>query len=172
VLAHWENFYLITGGAAGALIGLMFVVVSLTSHIELERALRGATIYMSPTILNFTVVLVLSAVATAPLAPPLLAAALVAAAITGFVAAARTALLLRPGLAHVTAHWTDFWWYGMGPLAAYVGLGAVGAAVLSGSLCAANLFAIDVVAVLLVTIRNAWDLILWVTPRAKPPAEP
>ena len=30
----WDNFYLVTGGAAGALIGLMFVVATL----EIGRA--------------------------------------------------------------------------------------------------------------------------------------
>lgn len=172
MLAHWENYYLVTGGAAGALIGLMFVVVSLTSNVELERALRGAAIYMTPTIHNFATVLVLSAVATAPIPPWMLAAVLVAAALAGAAASMRPAWLLRPWLDHATAHWTDFWWYGMVPLVAYVALAATAAAVADAAPCAPFLLAVVTVAVLALAVRNAWDLIIWVTPRAKPPREP
>jgi hypothetical protein len=172
MLAHWENFYLVTGGAAGALIGLMFVVVSLTSNVELERALRGAAIYMSPTIHNFASVLALSAAATAPIPPRMLAAVLAVAAVAGAAASSRPAWLLRPWLDHISAHWTDFWWYGMVPLAAYVALAATAAAFAWGASCAPFLFAVITVVVLMLAIRNAWDLIIWVTPRAKPPTEP
>ncbi|MBW8812989.1 MAG: hypothetical protein JF588_06145 [Caulobacterales bacterium] len=172
MLAHWENFYLITGGAAGALIGLMFVVVSLTSHISLDRALRGVAIYMSPTIHNFATVLALSAVATAPIPSWMLADVLAAAALAGVAASLRPSWLLRPWLHHLTAHWTDFWWYGMVPLAAYLGLGGTAAAVWREAPCTPFLFAVVTVVVLMVAVRNAWDLIIWVTPRAKPPPEP
>jgi hypothetical protein len=66
-LAGWENFYVIIGSSAGALIGLQFVVVTLIAempkHPDLERA--GAA-FATPTVIHFTMVLLLSAFATAP----------------------------------------------------------------------------------------------------------
>jgi hypothetical protein len=172
MLAHWENFYLITGGAAGALIGLMFVVVSLTSYQSLDSALRGTSVYMSPVILQYALVLGLSGAATAPLSPTALAVVLAAAGAAGFVAAARVTILLRTGRLLKAAHWSDVWWYGVWPAVAYAGLGASAAAVWLSPARAPGLVALAIVALLLIAIRNAWDLIIWVTPRAKAPSEP
>ena len=41
----WENFYLIVGPSAGALIGLMFVVVTLTAGRERDQTERGKHLY-------------------------------------------------------------------------------------------------------------------------------
>ena len=39
-LAGWENFYVIVGSSAGALIGLQFVVITLIADTPLARADR------------------------------------------------------------------------------------------------------------------------------------
>jgi hypothetical protein len=36
-LAGWENFYVIVGSSAGALIGLQFVVIILIYHVFVRR---------------------------------------------------------------------------------------------------------------------------------------
>ena len=54
----WDNYFVLTGTASGGLIGLLFVVVTLTSGLERGRALRASGIYMTPTLVHFAVVLV------------------------------------------------------------------------------------------------------------------
>jgi len=60
-IAKWGNFYVIVGSAAGALIGLQFVVITLIA----ERPPDGAA-FGSSTIVHFSVALFLSALLLAP----------------------------------------------------------------------------------------------------------
>ena len=62
----WDNFFFMIGSAAGGLIGLLFVVVTLTAGFERSQALRGSALYMTPTAMHFAAVLSISAVAVAP----------------------------------------------------------------------------------------------------------
>src|SRR3954470_22299059 len=62
----WENFYLIVGPSAGALIGLMFVVVTLTAGRDRDQTERGKHLYTSPIVWHLAVVLLLSGAAIAP----------------------------------------------------------------------------------------------------------
>ena len=66
-LAGWENFYVIVGSSAGALIGLQFVVITLISDMPLgpNQAQAGAA-FATPTIVHFSAVLLLSAIVSAP----------------------------------------------------------------------------------------------------------
>ena len=62
--AEWESFYLIVGSAAGALIGLQFVVITLIA--ERPPPAEAGAAFATPTIVHFSVVLLLSAVLRAP----------------------------------------------------------------------------------------------------------
>jgi len=66
-VAGWENFYVIVGSSAGALIGLQFVVMTLiaTRPVGPGRS-QGADAFATPTIVHFGTVLLLSAIACAP----------------------------------------------------------------------------------------------------------
>jgi hypothetical protein len=66
MFSDWENFYLIVGSGGGALIGVMFVVATLTAGLEENRASRGARIYITPIVFHFAIVLVVSAIAVHP----------------------------------------------------------------------------------------------------------
>lgn len=66
-LAGWENFYVIVGSSAGALIGLQFVVITLIA----DRAIgagqaQASAAFATPTIVHFGAVLLLAATVTAP----------------------------------------------------------------------------------------------------------
>lgn len=67
-LAGWGNFYVIGGGAAGALIGLQFVVITLIAErpVVAGQELAGSA-FATPTIVHLGAVLLLSAVVCAPL---------------------------------------------------------------------------------------------------------
>ena len=65
-LAKWDNFYVIVGSAAGALIGLQFVVLTLIAVRPPTGAAEAGAAFGSPTIVHFGVVLFLSALLHAP----------------------------------------------------------------------------------------------------------
>jgi hypothetical protein len=71
LLSAWVNFYVIVGTAAGALIGLTFVVISLVAG-RVGRAVRsglssgGVGVYNTPTVVHFTAALLACATLSAP----------------------------------------------------------------------------------------------------------
>jgi hypothetical protein len=75
-LAKWDNFYIIVGSAAGALIGLQFVVLTLIAERPPVGAADAGAAFGSPTIVHFGVALFLSAMLHAPWQTITIAAAL------------------------------------------------------------------------------------------------
>ena len=64
--AAWNSFYVIVGSAAGALIGLQFVVMTLIADRPRLRTPEAGAAFATPSVVHFGVVLLLSAVASAP----------------------------------------------------------------------------------------------------------
>jgi hypothetical protein len=65
--AGWENFYVIAGSSAGALIGLQFVVITLIADMPVVRGHpQAGAAFATPTIVHFGSVLLLSAILCAP----------------------------------------------------------------------------------------------------------
>ena len=65
-LAEWDSFYVIVGSAAGALIGLQFVVAALISEKPPLRAEEAGAAFATPTIVHFVAAFLLSALLRAP----------------------------------------------------------------------------------------------------------
>ena len=51
-LATWDSFYVIVGSAAGALIGLQFVVVTLIAQRPMRAAPEASAAFGTPTIVQ------------------------------------------------------------------------------------------------------------------------
>jgi hypothetical protein len=64
--AEWESFYVIVGAAAGALIGLQFVVMTLLADKPQLAVPDAGYAFATPTIVHFSVALLLSALLRAP----------------------------------------------------------------------------------------------------------
>jgi hypothetical protein len=64
-------------------------------------------------------------------------------------------------------HWTDLWFYGVAPSALYLALGAVALALWMGGAGAPWGLAAVVTGLLLLAVRNEWDLITWIAPRGE-----
>jgi hypothetical protein len=64
-LGGWQNFYVIVGSSAGALIGLQFVVMALVADMS-RTAVQAGHAFATPTIVHFRAVLLLSAALSAP----------------------------------------------------------------------------------------------------------
>lgn len=65
-LAEWDSFYVIVGGAAGALIGLQFVVMTLIAEKPSPGIVEAGPVFTTPTIVHFSAALLLSALLRAP----------------------------------------------------------------------------------------------------------
>src|SRR5437762_11384174 len=67
ILASWENFYIIVGSSAGALIGLQFVVMTLIAEKPLSKSeAEAGDAFGTPNIIHFSVVLLISAIVSVP----------------------------------------------------------------------------------------------------------
>jgi hypothetical protein len=75
-IAKWHSFYVIVGSAAGALIGLQFVVITLIADNSPVGAAEAGAAFSSPTIAHFGAALFLSALLHAPWQTIAVAAAL------------------------------------------------------------------------------------------------
>src|SRR5690242_11931378 len=73
LLIGWANFYVIIGSAAGALIGLTFVAITLVNQAQLPGSRHGIDAFNTPTVVHFGAVLFTAALLSAPwpsLTPP------------------------------------------------------------------------------------------------------
>src|SRR5689334_2520726 len=123
----WDNFYLMIGGAAGALIGLFFIVVTLTGNLGREATLCGSALYMTPNVFGLAVVLAVSAMTAMPgLTARALGTILITVATLGAAQGATVFWRLIRGRAPATPHWSDYWCYGVAPTAAYLAIGGAG----------------------------------------------
>ena len=160
----WSEFYLLAGSAAAVLIGLIFVVISLMQDRSRSSVLAGSRLYMGPIVLGVSFVLALSAAALVPRMDQRSFAA-----ITGIVAVwgmIRGLVSIAGIQGRHDVHWTDLWYYGVIPSAIYAALGAVAVAFWNGWRCAEPGVAAVITALLLLAIRNEWDLITWIAPRS------
>ncbi|HEY3798909.1 MAG TPA: hypothetical protein VGL58_11200 [Caulobacteraceae bacterium] len=175
MFAGWENFYFMLGSAAAALIGLLFIVVTLTAGSERSSSLRGQSIYLTPQAVHFGVVVALSAIAIAPQQGRLIPTAMFALGdLVGLGNAIRTGVGVR-GLRRTAAdppHWTDMWAYALIPGGVYAGLTAAIAGMGLGWAWGVKLAGVALLGLLLIGIRNAWDLVTWLAARPTPQIGP
>lgn len=165
---QWSNFYLVVGGAAAVLLGLIFVVVTLMHDRPRSAVLYGSKLYMGPIVLHMCFVLVLSASAVTPgMSARAFAAIALAAAIWGGARGVySTAGLMRlRRIGEDEVHWTDVWYYGVVPLLLYIALAAVAVSFWSGWKDSADGVAVVIVALLLLSVRDEYDLVTWLAPR-------
>jgi hypothetical protein len=163
----WSEYYLLAGSAAAVLIGLIFVVVTLMQDRTRSSVLAGSRLYMGPVVLEVSFVLVLSAAALVPGIDPNEYAPIAAVvALWGLVRGLMSTAGIRRLLGKEgEVHWTDPWFYGVIPSLLYAALAIAAWAVWSGWPWAQDGLAALVTALLLLGIRNEWDLVTWLAPK-------
>ena len=161
-LAGWQNFYVIVGSSAGALIGLQFVVLSLIANRPIAGNDAGAGhAFATPTIVHFGTVLGLSAILCAPWDGIVAAAVLWGlVGLSGVVYAVIVIRRMRVQAAY-RPEFEDWLFHVLLPMAAYVTL-AVSAFATRSHLNEA-LFGVGAAALLLLFagIHNAWDATMY-----------
>ncbi|MGH7025184.1 MAG: hypothetical protein ACREEB_16575 [Caulobacteraceae bacterium] len=162
----WDDFYFMIGSASAGLIGLMFVVVTLTAGIDPDKARRGSALYLTPTVVHFAAVFTSAAISLTPgLSVRVGGVALGLVALVGLACALRAAIgivLPRPPLA--TPHWSDFWLYGFAPCALYAALVVTSIGIWADAGWTARALAALLLALMLLAIRNAWDTVTSLAP--------
>ena len=121
-------------------------------------------LFTTPTVFHLVSVLVVSALALAPEGEDAVRSAVMSAwAVLGTAYTIWLFVGLR-GISDPT-HWSDSWCYGVAPSLVYMALIAATGSTALGVPHAVSFIAACLMALLLVTIRNAWDLITWLAPR-------
>lgn len=161
-LAEWSDFYVIIGTSAGALTGLMFVVIALRSDAASRGSLETIEAYATPTVVHFATVVFLSGLLTVPehtelsLGLLLAAAGLAGLGYTGWVSlqAKRT-----PDYSDYISDWV---WRSLVPASGYAA--ALVAAVLVPLDSDAALYVVAGTALVFLFdgIHNAWDSAIWI----------
>jgi hypothetical protein len=156
-LAKWNNFYVIVGSAAGALIGLQFVVLTLIAARPQTGSADAGAAFGSPTVVHFGVVLFLSALMNAPWQTINIVATLWG--LLGFGGIVYSVIVVRRmrSQAAYKPVFEDWLCHVALPIAAYVILALSSLA--APSYAHETLFGVGGIALLLlfVGIHNAWD---------------
>ncbi len=158
-LAGWDSFYVIVGSAAGALIGLQFVVLTLIA--DRPPTLAAGAAFATPTIVHFGAALLLSALLRVPWQTITIALALWGLmGLGGIIYVIIVAWRMRVQTFY-RPEFEDWFFYALLPLAAY--------AVLVLSAFAAPLhtrealFGVGAAALtlLFIGIHNSWDSVAY-----------
>ncbi len=161
-LNGWENFYVIVGSSAGALIGLQFVVITLIAAKPIAGDAQAAgAAFGTPTIIHFGVVLLLSAIASAPWNGITTVAVLWGlVGLSGIVYAVVVAWRMRKQAVY-QPDFEDWLFHVLLPFAAYAVLAISAYAALSRTREA--LFGVGAAALLMlfIGIHNAWDAVTY-----------
>lgn len=155
-LTGWQNFYVIVGSSAGALIGLQFVVIALLAERIPVRAEAGQA-FATPNVVHFASALLLSAVLCAPWrgirGPAVVWGVLGAAGIIYCSMIARR-LAVQTTYRPVFEDWL---FHGVLPFAAYAIMAASAYLALAHTRQALFEIALSALILLFVGIHNAWD---------------
>ena len=161
-LAGWENFYVIVGSSAGALIGLQFVVITLLADMPIGHgAAQAGGAFATPTIVHFGAVLLLAAILSAPWHGFATAAVFWGLlGLSGIVYEIIVARRMRLQTAY-RPEFEDWLFHLLLPFAAYATL--AGSAYAARSKVGDALFGVAAAALLLlfIGIHNAWDAVTY-----------
>jgi hypothetical protein len=157
-LAGWENFYVIVGSSAGALIGLQFVVITLIADMPIARdQAQAGDAFATPTIVHFGTVLLLSAIVNAPW-QGIVSAAVVwgSLGLTGIVYEVIVVRRMRTQTLYAP-QFEDWLFHVLLPCAAYATVAASACLALRHAHAAMFVLGAAVLLLLFIGIHNAWD---------------
>jgi hypothetical protein len=156
-LHEWHEFYVLAGTAGATLVALLFVAISLGAGVLTDKRSAATRTFYSPVVVHFTAVFFISAVGLFPAHRAWVFAGLIGAcaAIGGAVAVYTSVQLLRHGW---TKYVEDHLAYGLLPAICYAALLIAAAMILNENEYVLDVLAGSLLLLLIVNIRNAWDL--------------
>jgi hypothetical protein len=159
MLHEWHEFFFMVGTSGATLMALLFVAVSLGTGFLTDERAAGTRTFFSPVVIHFTGVFFVSAVCLVPghkvtyFAYSIAACALIGLAVSGFA----TVQMLRYSWSQLLE---DRLAYGLLPAAGYAALLAAAWMIAAEKPLALDVLAGSLMLLLIVNIRNAWDLTL------------
>jgi hypothetical protein len=167
-LAQWHDFYTLIGEASATLVGLIFVAASIGAEVFTRSHQAGVRSFLSPTVVHFTAILVICLLASMPTQTWSVLGLLqtwvgaIGLVYSGWV----WRRMMKHGIA-ASIDTIDRLWYALLPIPAYLLVIVAGV-----SLCKQLWFSLDVLAsalimLLLIGIRNAWDMTVWIIDRRR-----
>jgi len=160
-LSDWQNFYMIMGTAAATLTGLMFVATSLVASIEthVPAANAGISAYNTPTVVHFGIVLLLAGILSAPWQTFSSLSLLLGSVGLGMVFYSIIVMRRMRRVPHYQSTLEDWSWYMALPLIANILLILAAYGLPKNPSSALYLVGSGMLLLLLVGIRNAWDMV-------------
>lgn len=162
-LADWRDFYVTIGTASGAIVGASFIVATLASGLK-DRARTGLRGFISPTAVHLGSVLIGSAILTVPTLNAISLAVLLGAG--GLGGAVYGALVARR-IWVMELDLADRACYVILPILAYVAIAAAALFETRAASWALETLAVSFVVILIVGMRNAWDMATFLIARDK-----
>ena len=164
-MADWTQFYFMCGSAAAGLTGLMFIAITSGARLITYEKLPYVDAFFSPISYHFIQVFILCAVALIPVAgPKTLGITIVLTTAWRSLQLVTTYRLTRKASSQTPA---DFdrsdWIVGIYlPAAVYVAFVATGLCYLFGIAAAPALFAVSLLCLLVIALRRASEMLLWI----------
>ena len=172
-LAAWRDFYMLIGTASATLVALMFVAASIGAGVFTRKHQVGIRSFLSPTVVHFTAILVVCLFAIIPIQTWFTMAALLVC--SGAIGMAYSAWVWRRMTRYGiigTIDAIDRLWYAQLPMPAYLLVAVAGVALWDKSMTGLDLLAATQILLLLIGIRNAWDMTVWIIDRRQAPNPP
>jgi hypothetical protein len=160
--ASWQNFYILVGGVAATLIGLMFVAVTFGASLVTAESVESSRAFLDPTLAHFVQVLVTACLMLIPVMDSTSFGVLLMA-MGGLRAVSLSRVHRHMRAAHAKfndVELSDWISAIVVPLLAHVALVGAGCAFLAGR---TPLLAVAVVTlvILLNGVYGAWELMIW-----------
>ncbi len=166
-LHDWRDFYMLVGAASATLVGLMFVAASIGATLFNEKYLGPMRTFITPTVAHFASVLFACILLTMPGHSGLsLGGLLGLGALGGLIYCGRVLALILKQFSD-TLDWEDRAFYALIPGCGYLLFLAAAAMELSRQPVSANALIAGAIMILLVAgLRNAWDMMVWLSVHA------
>ena len=159
-LEGWGEFYVVVGAAAAALTGLMFVVIALRAE-DSQRSVERFEAFATPTLVAFSTVLVLSALATVPKhSETSLGVSLVLSGIAGAIYTCYNTRQVQREDGYT--YMSDWAWRHVAPGLDYVALFVAGIVVWIDDALALYMLGAAAMVMLFIGVHNAWDTAVWI----------
>jgi len=166
-LSEWKDFFVMIGTASGVIVGASFVVATLAAEVK-NRSL-GMRGFITPTAVHLGSVLVGSAI----LAVPTLTAGSLAVLLgAGGLAGAVYSVIVCSRIWHLNLGLDDRLAYGLLPVAIYLAMAAAAVMVFWRVTETFEILAVSMVVLLVIGMRNAWDMANFMITREKEPPSP
>ncbi len=158
-LERWHDFFVLVGTAAATLVALLFVAVSLGAGFLTDGRAAATRAFFSSVVVHFTAIFFIAAVALVPTHRPVFFAGVIGACalIGGGVSIFTTIELVRH---RWTRYVQDHLAYGFLPTLCYAALLGAAAMIYADRDSALDVLAGSLLLLMIVNIRNAWDLML------------